>query len=490
MFGFKKKIGSNEEGAIFSYIISSLRGEKPARPSLMGTEGKKMIAAFDKLVENEGFLNMSAKESLKIVSELSEFDVGIEHLSGLLTHYANQLSDLSESNYALVEEITANVSSVTDNIGKTTGSLHELLEDSHNLKEKNAVSISLLEEVNNYKNTVITDTNILNNKIIDLIKLSSEIQAIVDSVQSIAHQTNLLALNAAIEAARAGEAGRGFAVVADEIRKLADNTTEQLNGMRSFVDNIQTVADEGRQSLTNTLDSTNLMSEKIGQVSETVKNNASMLEGVSGYVDEISDTMKEIGDLAEDINKAMDTSSQEAGRILEVATLVEEKSMEACEYSKTIRKIDGELSEVIAKVMKGLNGSGNNITNEEFLEVLENAKVGHNNWVNKLEAMVNSMQVAPIQTDSAKCSFGHFYNSVILTNPKILEIWARIDGVHEQIHHLGDTVIHAINRGDKARCKEHLETAKRLSIQIGEYIDQIAAIVKKLPKKSPIHDVE
>ena len=47
--------------------------------------------------------------------------------------------------------------------------------------------------------------------------LSSEIEridAVLQTIETIASQTNLLALNATIEAARAGEAGRGFSVVA------------------------------------------------------------------------------------------------------------------------------------------------------------------------------------------------------------------------------------------------------------------------------------
>lgn len=357
MFGFKTKTNNASEAVLFDYIRRVLKDEKASEPVITDPETKKLYESFRKLLANEAILKKTGNESLKIVSSLSEFDVGIEHMANFLTSYSNQLSELSESNYALVEEITSNVSSVHDNIEKTASSLDELLENSHNLKEKNKSSVSLLEKVNQYKNTVITDTNVLNDKIIELIKLSEEIHDIVDSVQSIAHQTNLLALNAAIEAARAGEAGKGFAVVADEIRKLADNTTKQLNGMRSFVDNIKSVADEGRESLTNTLESTNLMSEKIEEVSETVRANASMLNNVSNHVDEISDTMKNISSLTDDINRAMDTSSEESGHILEVAHLVEEKSMEAANYSKTLKKIDADLSEVIANVMTGQNGS-------------------------------------------------------------------------------------------------------------------------------------
>ncbi len=65
--------------------------------------------------------------------------------------------------------------------------------------------------------------------------VSDRISSMSKGIGMIASQTNLLALNATIEAARAGEAGRGFAVVADEVKKLAENTTKQVDSMGDLI---------------------------------------------------------------------------------------------------------------------------------------------------------------------------------------------------------------------------------------------------------------
>ncbi|QQP14815.1 hypothetical protein FJQ98_02420 [Lysinibacillus agricola] len=76
---------------------------------------------------------------------------------------------------------------------------------------------------------------IISNDIKELLKITKEVQGIIDIVTKIADQTNLLSLNAAIEAARAGEHGRGFAVVADEVKKLSEVTKKSVSNVAHLI---------------------------------------------------------------------------------------------------------------------------------------------------------------------------------------------------------------------------------------------------------------
>lgn len=81
---------------------------------------------------------------------------------------------------------------------------------------------------------------------------SEQVKAALAMISDIAEQTNLLALNAAIEAARAGEQGRGFAVVADEVKSLSARTKnaaqEVSTTISGFNSRVKRVIDDVGQS--------------------------------------------------------------------------------------------------------------------------------------------------------------------------------------------------------------------------------------------------
>jgi methyl-accepting chemotaxis protein len=67
-------------------------------------------------------------------------------------------------------------------------------------------------------------------------KSSSQVAAVLKSIDEIAFHTNILALNAAVEAARAGEAGAGFSVVADEVRSLAHRAADAARSSGDIIE--------------------------------------------------------------------------------------------------------------------------------------------------------------------------------------------------------------------------------------------------------------
>ncbi|WP_027623059.1 PocR ligand-binding domain-containing protein [Clostridium lundense] len=110
---------------------------------------------------------------------------------------------------------------------------------SSELKESFSQISSAMDDIATNSVTVTNNQHMLNDEILIVEKVSTEINSILDSIKNIANQTKMLGLNAAIEAARAGESGRGFGVVATEIRKLSDNSKETAERIMELTSKIQ-----------------------------------------------------------------------------------------------------------------------------------------------------------------------------------------------------------------------------------------------------------
>lgn len=70
-------------------------------------------------------------------------------------------------------------------------------------------------------------------------EIGFQIERTVDKIVLVSVQTNMLAVSGSVEAARAGDAGRGFAVVSTDIRKLAQDASDNIDGVKDVVRLIQ-----------------------------------------------------------------------------------------------------------------------------------------------------------------------------------------------------------------------------------------------------------
>lgn len=472
-----------DDRMVMEYVVNRLSGKAYVRPQLKNKESQKLLNYIDAVIGNELRVYDTTKELYRISSDISSFDVELGFISDTISRFSKELSDLSESNLAVVEETTATMSQVNQNIDTATDTLQLLAEESTELTEKNDKSSRLLNEVTQLKEDVLTDTHEMSARIDSLVELVKGIENIVASVGQIANQTNLLALNASIEAARAGEQGKGFAVVAEQVRVLADDTKTQLSEMKDFVDRIYEASTTGQDSTRRTVASTEKMSTMIDSVSETVHENIGLLSKVVDSVTDINGVMQQIRVATHEVNKAMDQCSTDAEKVSHMSLTVKEVAQESSEYAKKTEEIDDRFSACIKKIYLGLNDGLNMLTNDELVTVFENAKQAHMGWLSKLHSMVDEMNVLPLQLNETKCAFGHFYSAIGMNqvqNKTIVEEWNKVGDIHKKFHGLGSKVISAIEVENKSQAENYVKDAEVLSKQLLAILDKLITEVKTM----------
>ncbi|QUI22321.1 CZB domain-containing protein [Vallitalea pronyensis] len=453
---FKRK-PCKEANCVLNYVNNRFNGTEETIADPKYPIHKKMLQYFNRLFDNQKRLSNVAKDTLDIAVSLSEFDVLMKHSSDKLISFSEDIATLSESNLAIVEETTASMNQVNQTISNVSDSLTILSNESNDLVENNQQGIHDLENVIHIKETVIVNAEKMKTEVDQLIELSEKIEDIVTSVGQIADQTNLLALNASIEASRAGENGKGFAVVADEIKKLAENTKLNLDGMHTFVSDIRASASRGKDSMENTITSTLKMSDKIDDVSNTITENIGKLNQSIDNIKDISVSINQISIAADEINNAMEASGSDAEKLSDMTKSIHNDAIESKEIANQFIEVDHKLAQVNQDTLHALKGTANALKNDDIITIIHQAKTSHEQWLEKLRSMVNTHTILPLQTDDHKCKFGHYYHSIKIDHPEIKPIWDGIDEYHALLHQTGDHVIDAIKKASYSEAENYFE---------------------------------
>ena len=97
--------------------------------------------------------------------------------------------------------------------------------------------------------------------------------------------------------------------------------------------------------------------------------------------------------------------------------------------------------------------------------------------------MAENMEVLPIQTDSHKCAFGHFYHALNIDNPEIITKWKKIDELHHKVHSNGDIVIQKIKAGDRAGAMNVYNETEKVSMELRALLADVQKDVDAMTSK-------
>ncbi|WP_027624027.1 methyl-accepting chemotaxis protein [Clostridium lundense] len=478
-----KKTPCYEAEQIIDYVNNRINGQLTKKPDIKYGIHIKIADCFEKLFASEENLAQSAKKIIQIGADISNFDSEMGHISSSLTDFAKDMAEVSQSNLAIVEETTASMNGVNETINVATNTLNTISNSSSDLMKSNVEGLNQVEELGVIKENVVNNANVMSSNIDYLVEMANKVNDIVSIVDSIAEKTNLLALNASIEAARAGEHGKGFAVVADEIRKLADDTKVNLDGMKSIMSNIHKAAGDGKTSMDKTISETNRMSEKIDTVKVTIEKNVNLLGHTVEDIKVLNNSLSGINVSVNEINKAMEISTVDAEKLNSMTEDIYKSSVESSEEARKISRIDAELSQIVKGMLSHLKNSSHSLSNKEVLAYLEKAITSHKDWLANLKKSVDDMEAHPIQLDGTKCAFGHFYYSISVDNPKITESWKKLGEIHLDFHKLGKRTMDSIKDNNLETANNFYNQAEELSSSIFKLLNEIMEDIKGLDSK-------
>lgn len=416
---------------------------------------------------------------IQAVMEISSLELALKHHANHMSALSNNVADATSVISEAAAESSAIAGQVNEQHEDLTNTIIEASEETDSVHKAIESSQEELTSVKHLSDQTIEVSKEMQTDMNELLNVINHMNEVISGINAISNQTNLLALNASIEAARAGDAGRGFAVVADEIRSLAEETQILTDKMGTFVESIKNASQKTNNSTTQTIEVLNTMTEKIDAVWELNDKNQKHLA-------KVNDNISSLAAVSEEISSSMSEMEAQAQRIEEQCLSLKEDTHQ---MRDTISEMEA-VTEPIPRIEKTLDKAAHimgsmtkdpfyDLTNEEFAKYVESAITAHGAWLAKLEDMVESRMILPLQQDSSKCGFGHFYYAITPKNPELLAIWKPMEAKHKKFHSFGTDAIKAIFNEDYAKATCIYKEAEKYSEDLISDMKKLLATLKK-----------
>lgn len=400
-------------------------------------------------------------KNIKAVMQISSLDLTMQHQTEKISEIANNVARAAESIFGpSLRNSGTGANSQHEELTNSILDASSATEEIYQKIEAGQEELSIIKELSSQTIEVSRE---LQTDMDELSQIISRMSAVIDGIDSISMQTNLLALNASIEAARAGTAGRGFSVVAGEIRSLAEETQKLTSTMNEFVTNIKLASQKSIQSATHTIDSLDTVTDKIRHVWQL--NDESQM-----HISRVNESMSSIAAVSEELSSSM---TQMENQLKDSTDFMNQVSLDLKDAIEPVVGIEKTLDETVKQMGTMTKDAFFHLKNTEFAQYVNSAISAHQTWLGNLKKMVDSRTLIPLQLDSSKCGFGHFYYALAPQIPEVLPIWNALGDKHKRFHSYGGEVMDAL------RC-ENYSKAEQIYSEAEEYSKGLINDLKKI----------
>ena len=392
------------------------------------------------------------EKNIKAVMQISSLDLTMQYQTDRIMDISKKIEKATEAIFGSSTGSTMSGKSHNQH-EEMTNTIIQVSSEAEEVYGKIESSQNELTTIKELSDQTIRISRDMQKDMDDLMQVINNMNEVIAGIDSISLQTNLLALNASIEAARAGQAGRGFAVVANEIRELAEETQKLTKNMGDFVEGIKSASQKSVDSATSTIQALGSMTGKIDHVWSLNNEN-------QNHVSKVSESISSIAAVSEEISSSM---AEMENQLMESTDFMRTVGQDLKHAIEPVSGIEQTLDDAV-KQMGGLTEDPFfHLKNQEFASYLSNAIRAHHNWLSTLSKMVSSKTVMPLQLDSSKCGFGHFYYSLTPKIPEAIPVWTALDAKHKRFHRYGAEVIEALNNENYAKAEQLYQEASDYS---------------------------
>ncbi len=426
----------------------------------------ELSSMYQRLLHNRDQFAEILEKNIKAVMQISSLDLTVQHETDKILEISHNVAKATEVIFGASgehSELEGN-----NSLEQLTNTIIRVSEETEEVYQKIEKGQQELTFIRDLSAQAIEVSKEMRKDMDELLEVINNMNEVIAGIESISMQTNLLALNASIEAARAGKAGRGFAVVADEIRALAEQTQKLTGDMGEFVEGIRGASQKSAGSTTNTIEALGTMTEKIGNVWELNDEN-------QRHVSKVSESVTSLAAVSEEISSTM---AEMENQLRNSTDFMREIGNELMKATEPVVEIEGTLDSAVKQMGKMSGDSFFHMKNVEFCRYVQNAINAHRSWIKNLEKMVRERVIVPLQLDSTKCGFGHFYYSITPEIPGIREIWDGLAEKHQKFHGFGSDAINALFEEDYAKAEQVCRAAEEYSRELISDMEKMIRIAE------------